>query len=93
MIALNKEKFWVSDIKDTINKIEYPIITIEGNEELTVENHRGIIELCENRVKIASKIGIIEVNGFDFEVLYIGECTLVIGGKIKVINVGKENND
>lgn len=82
---INKSKEYVVenfDIpKDAIFKI--PKIIIDGNKKITIENHGGIGEFKRDELKINTSIGIIKLQGDSFEILYIGENTLIISGNLK----------
>lgn len=74
-------------------KIDFPIdvvmnlpkITILGNNEITIENHSGIILFERETIKVKTKVGPITINGENFEILYIGEFTITISGKFNGI--------
>ena len=48
-----------------------PKITIIGNSEITIENHKGIILFERSIIKINTKDKIINIEGENFEILYI----------------------
>lgn len=60
-----------------------PRLTISANNEITIENHKGILSFEENNIKVNSTKGIISIDGKDFEVLFIGGSTLTISGEFK----------
>jgi sporulation protein YqfC len=62
-----------------------PKITVTGDNEIIIENHKGVILFEERQVKINSTIGMIEINGSRFEVLFMGGNTLTLSGKFKSI--------
>lgn len=66
--------------------LNLPKITIIGNDEITIENHKGIILFDRNIIKINTKVKIIDIEGEDFEILYIGDSTITISGKFKSIS-------
>lgn len=66
-----------------------PRIIILGKEEITIENHKGILSFNSNLVKINSKIGSVIIEGKDFEILFMGGSTLTIGGKFESIMYGE----
>ncbi|MDV4150108.1 sporulation protein YqfC [Clostridium sp. AL.422] len=70
--------------KDVI--LNLPKITIIGNDEITIENHKGIILFERNIIKINTKVKIINIEGENFEILYIGDSTITISGKFKSIS-------
>ncbi|WP_300383014.1 sporulation protein YqfC [Clostridium sp.] len=69
--------------KDIIMSL--PKITITGDEEITIENHKGIILFERNLIKINTKIKALNIQGENFEILYIGDSTITISGKFKAI--------
>lgn len=66
--------------------LDIPKIIITGDNELIIENHKGIIMFEENEIKINSNVGIISLRGKKLEILFIGGSTIVLGGKFKGIN-------
>lgn len=70
--------------KDVVLNI--PKITVVGNEEITIENHNGIILFERNEIKINTKIKVVNIKGENFEILYIGDTTITISGKFKSIS-------
>ena len=62
-----------------------PKITIIGDEEITIENHKGIILFERNLIRINTKIRVINIQGENFEILYIGDSTITISGKFKSV--------
>ncbi|MCL1936698.1 MAG: sporulation protein YqfC [Defluviitaleaceae bacterium] len=63
--------------------LNLPYVSIIGNEEILLQNHKGLIEYSKNVVRIKTTIGIFTANGED---LYISKMTneyINILGKIK----------
>lgn len=85
---INKGKDYIMknfDIpKDALFNV--PKIIVDNNKKMTIENHKGIAVFKKDEVKINSSIGVIEFEGDSFEILYIGENTLIISGNLKCIN-------
>lgn len=68
-----------------------PKITVTGENEVIIENHKGIVLFGDNLVKINSGIGLITINGTGFEILFMGGSTINIGGRFKsVVYEGNE---
>ena len=65
--------------------MDLPRITIIGDNEIDIENHKGIILFEEYEVKINSKVGLIIIKGSRFEILFIGGTTISISGIFKSI--------
>lgn len=73
--------------------LDLPKITITGDNEIDIENHKGIILFEEDEVKINSKVGLIVIKGSRFEILFIGGTTISISGSFKSITyVSYEEN-
>ena len=66
--------------------LNVPKITIIGNDEITIENHKGIILFERNIIRINTKVKVINIEGENFEILYIGDSTITISGKFKSIS-------
>jgi sporulation protein YqfC len=66
--------------------LNIPKISITGDNEITIENHKGIILFEDKQIKINSNVGLISIQGTGFEILFIGGSTLTISGKFRSIN-------
>lgn len=71
--------------------LNLPKITIIGDNEITVENHRGVILFEESEIKVNSNVGLVTINGSGFEIIFMGGSTLTLSGKFK--NVRYEANE
>lgn len=69
--------------------LDIPKITITGDNEITIENHKGIILFNEKEIKINSNVGLITLTGSRFEILFMGGDTLTISGKFKTVAYDK----
>lgn len=47
-----------------------PVLSLEGRQELTVTNYRGILEYTESLIRIQTKVGQIKVTGSHLQVEY-----------------------
>lgn len=65
--------------------LNLPKISIVGNNEITIENHKGIILFETKQVKINSGVGLISIQGSNFEILFMGGNTITISGKFKTV--------
>lgn len=65
--------------------LNLPKITITSNNEITIENHKGIVLFEEELIKINSSIGFISIHGNNLEVLFMGGSTIILSGKFKSI--------
>ena len=66
--------------------LNIPKISVTGNNEITIENHKGIVFFGDKEVKINSNVGLISILGEEFEILILGGRTITISGKFKTIN-------
>lgn len=62
-----------------------PLITVIGNNEVCVENYRGILEYNEKLIRIHTKLGKIRVEGNDLQIECYSNDEMKIIGKIKRI--------
>ncbi|MFL0267836.1 sporulation protein YqfC [Candidatus Clostridium radicumherbarum] len=70
--------------------LDIPKITIIGDNEITIENHKGVVIFDEEKMKINSNAGLITIYGNSFKILFMGGSTLTISGKFK--SMMYENN-
>lgn len=70
--------------KDVV--LNLPKITIVGNNEITIENHKGIILFERDIIKVNTKVKVINIEGENFEILYIGDSTITISGRFKSVS-------
>lgn len=69
--------------KDVV--LDVPKIVIIGKEEITIENHKGILTFEKNQLRINTRFGPIAIKGDNFEILYIAASTMTISGKFDAI--------
>jgi sporulation protein YqfC len=65
--------------KDIIMNL--PKISVVGNKEIVIENHKGIIVFEENEIRVNSSIGLITIKGKKLEILFMEGKTLILKGK------------
>lgn len=84
---MNNTKQNIADKLDLPRDIilNMPQIKVIGNNEIIIENHKGIILFEDSQIKINSGIGLISIYGSKFEVLFIGGSTITVGGRFKSI--------
>lgn len=75
--------------KDIIMNL--PKISVIGDKEITIENHKGIVVFDENEIKVNSSIGLILVKGRELEILFMESKTLTLKGKF--CSIIYEEND
>ncbi|MDD2446349.1 MAG: sporulation protein YqfC [Tissierellia bacterium] len=67
--------------------LDLPRITIIGNIEVSVSNHKGIIEYDNEIIRINSKAGIIKVIGDELEIKNILSEEILIIGNIEQVEI------
>lgn len=65
--------------------LDIPKISIIGDKEITIENHKGIAVFERNVIKINTNTNPIEIKGEGFEIVFIGAATITIKGKFTSI--------
>lgn len=66
--------------------INIPKITITGNNEVSIENHKGIKYFQQDKIKINSKIGEIVLEGEKLNIIYMSKTTIVLNGNFTGIS-------
>ena len=90
LVEKNKERLIKGiDIPEEV-VLDLPKITIIGKDEITIENHRGIIKFEKDIIEVNSKIGKIIINGIDFEILYISSKTCNVSKYLLSQNIFQE---
>ena len=64
-------------------------ITIIGFEEVVIENYKGILEYEEYFVRIKTYTGIININGYGFNLENLSNDDIKVTGKIEGIEFEK----
>ncbi len=60
-----------------------PCVHIKGNDEILIENYRGIIEYTEEAIKLNTKLGIAKVYGKKLNLKQITSDFIIIDGFIE----------
>lgn len=63
--------------------LNFPLITIVGNEDFTIENHKGILEYSSGRVKLTTECGVLKIEGSGLILKEITSENLSVTGKIQ----------
>lgn len=69
-----------------------PKITIIGDEELTIENHGGILSFTDNEIIVKTCIGKIILKGTNFEIAYLSETTITVSGVFISFNLERHGD-
>jgi len=67
--------------------LDLPKISLVGNREAIISNHKGIIEYSDLLIRINSRIGIIKFLGENLEIRNILTEEIMIVGEIKRIEI------
>ena len=65
---------------------DLPRVTVVGSSQVTVENHRGLIEFTPNRVRIAAKEGAVEVEGERLILRLILPEEIILEGRVRAVS-------
>ena len=71
-----------------VEALGYGRIVLSGNSHLMIENHGGVLEYAEDIVVVALKKGRLRVRGSGLCLSAIDGDSIVIGGKIQVMELG-----
>lgn len=67
--------------------LDLPKVSIVGNLEVSILNHKGIIEYTSTLIRINSRIGIIKIVGNDLEIKNILIEEILIVGEIEKVEI------
>ena len=62
--------------------LNLPLVTIIGNDELNIENYKGIIEYTDDIIRINTTCGVIKIIGRKLEIKQITAESMKISGVI-----------
>jgi sporulation protein YqfC len=62
--------------------LDTPVVKIISNNELTIENHKGILEYSPNLLRMSSVLGTIKIIGNNIRIKEIDQYDIVICGEI-----------
>ncbi|MCK9216336.1 MAG: sporulation protein YqfC [Firmicutes bacterium] len=60
-------------------------IIVIGTDSFTIENHKGIVTYCDNKISINTGIGVITIIGKDLIIKSILEEEIIIKGQLSSI--------
>lgn len=87
MRRLDKLNEFLEIPKEIVSGI--PKITLLGFEEMYIENYVGILEYEDFFIRINTKIGNININGFNLKLDEMNEDNLKVTGKVENIDFEK----
>lgn len=65
--------------------LDYPLTSFIGNEELMIQNHKGIIEYTSEVIRVKTKIGPLKIEGKHLYINKMSPETLIITGIIRLL--------
>lgn len=71
--------------KDVV--MDVPKLTLIGNIQVCIENHRGIIQYDEKNVRINTNIGVYKITGSNLVIKNIVTEEIIIAGYIENIDI------
>ena len=74
----------ISDILDMPKEVtlNYPKITVLGEESVVVENHKGLIELSQTAIRLNTSMYLLKITGENLDIKSITGDDVEIIGKI-----------
>ncbi|MCL2619477.1 MAG: sporulation protein YqfC [Defluviitaleaceae bacterium] len=63
-----------------------PIITMTGDEEITITNHKGLVEYSAGCVRLSTPLGGLKIFGINLILKEITAETVMIAGKIASVS-------
>lgn len=67
--------------------MDLPKLTVIGNMEATLLNHKGIIEYTKHTIRINTKSGVFKITGEDLEIKTILSEEIIITGLIENVEI------
>jgi len=67
--------------------LDVPRLTLLGNSQLLVENHRGIILYNEEKIRFNTNIGEFVISGEDLVIKDISQIEMLIEGRVTGITI------
>ncbi|HHX75538.1 MAG TPA: sporulation protein YqfC [Firmicutes bacterium] len=65
--------------------LNLPRVTIVGNLQCYIENHRGVIEYAEGCVRVAIESGELAVRGHDLVIRYLASDEIAVEGTVTAV--------
>lgn len=65
-----------------LETIDWPKVTLNGNTNAVIQNHRGVIEYDQNIVRINTKLGEIKVTGEKLTLVAASKEEIIVEGLI-----------
>lgn len=65
--------------------LDFPLICMTGRDEVTVENHKGILAYTEDSIRIGTKVGTLAIKGSALGLKQLTGEVLVITGRLTAL--------
>lgn len=65
--------------------LNYPLVSLVGNEDLIIYNHKGLIEYTNDTIRINTTCGILKIEGKGMYIVKITNEYVKLSGKIKSV--------
>jgi len=65
--------------------LDLPRLTFIGNLQVSIENHRGLIEYTGERVRVGMNVGQVIITGTDLVISFVRDEDLLVTGKLRAI--------
>lgn len=62
-----------------------PLITMVGNEEINIENYKGVIEYSPEKIRINTECGVLKINGEKLSFKQITAENIIVTGVIQTL--------
>lgn len=83
-ISFKQKAAELSEIpKDVV--LGLPVVTLTGQQELHLENYRGILEYTDVLIRIQTKVGQIKIAGKNLQVAYYTNDEMKVTGRITAV--------
>ena len=66
--------------------LNLPLVTLVGQEEVTIENYRGILEYSEETVRVGTAAGILQLRGEKLCLKQLSADCMVVTGKVEKLD-------
>ncbi len=67
--------------------LDLPKLTVVGDVQALIENHRGLIEYAADKIRVSTRLGEIEIRGVDLVLKNIFPDEIMVEGKISSIDL------
>ena len=78
---LTERRFWLWDLAKEV-VLDLPLVSMVGQDEVTVENHKGLLEYSAETIRIATGAGRLLLTGEGLELKQMSAACIVVKGRI-----------